>query len=122
MKYKELYKELAQHLTELKISICDHDLYGYCYDTKKIKAFIVIKSDMDYKSKYFTLCHEAGHLFYMKKGQKFVWSKNTRSEEEANWFTLQLLKSNEIDLNEYREFYKKAKKMVKKRKKSWFEI
>ena len=66
--------------------------------------------------------HEAGHLFYMKKGQKFNWSEEPRSEEEAHWFALQLLKFNEIDAYEYYRFYEKAVKSVKKRKKSWFEI
>lgn len=123
MKYKELYKELAQHLTELHISVCDHDLGGgYCFQTKTIRAFIVIEPSLNYKSKYFTLCHEAGHLFYMKKGKKFNWSEEPRSEEEAHWFALQLLKFNEIDAYEYYRFYEKAVKSVKKRKKSWFEI
>ena len=63
MKYKILYKELAEKLTDLGCSVSDHDLLGYCYQTKTIRAYIVIKSHMSYKSKYFTICHEAGHLF-----------------------------------------------------------
>lgn len=123
MKYKELYKELAQTLTELKVSVCDHDLGGgYCFQTKTIRAFVVINPNMDYKAKYFTLCHEAGHLFYMKKGQKFNWSEEPRSEQDAHWFALKLLKFNEIDTFEYYRFYEKIVKSVKKRKKSWFEI
>jgi Zn-dependent peptidase ImmA (M78 family) len=122
MRYKELYVELAELLTKLGCSVSDHDLWGFCYHTKTIRAFVVIKADMDYKSKYFTLAHEAGHLFSMGKNKKFVWSEKARTEEEANGFALQLLESNEIDPNEYGKFYKKAKKKVKKRKKSWFEI
>lgn len=122
MKYKELYIELTNQLTELRVSVCDHDLWGYCYHTKPIRAFIVIKADMDYKSKYFTLAHEAGHLFSMGKEQKLIWSKKARSEDDANKFALILLGINDIEGNEYRKFYNKAKKKVKKRKKSWFEI
>ena len=123
MKYKELYKELAQKLTELKVSVCDHDLGGgYCFQTKPIRAFIVIKSEMNYKSKYFTLAHEAGHLFYIKKDKLFNWSKEPRNEKEAHWFALKLLKSNKIDSYEYYRFYDKIMKKSKKRRKSWFEI
>jgi len=123
LKYKDLYRELAQQLTELKISICDHDLGGgYCFQTKSIRGFIVIKPDLSFKEKYFVLTHEAGHLFYMKKDQEFVWSKKPRSEEEAHSFALQLLKLNEIDNFEYYKFYRKAVRSIKKRKKSWFEI
>ncbi len=121
MKYKTLYKELAEKLTDLGCSVCDHDLWGYCYQTKPIRGFIVIKSHMSYKGKYLTLCHEAGHLFYLKD-DTFVWSKEPRSEEEANRFALELLDSNDIKSGEYRKFYEKAKKKVKKRRKSWFEI
>lgn len=121
MKYKTLYKELAEKLTELGCSICDHDLLGYCYQTKTIRAYIVIKCHMSYKSKYLTLCHEAGHLFSLKD-DKFVWAKEPRSEEEANRFALELLDTNDIKAQEYCRFYEKAKKKVKKRKKSWFEI
>ena len=122
MKYKELYIELAELLTKLGCSVCDHDLWGYCYHTKTVRAFVIIKPDMSYKAKYLTLAHEAGHLFNLGKNQKFIWSKKARTEEEANWFALQLLNINDIDPNEYRKFYDKAKKKVKKRKKSWFEI
>ena len=122
MKYKELYKELANHLNNLGCFVCDIDVLGHCRHAYGLKAFIYVKSDLNYKEKYFVLAHEAGHLFSMKKDQKFCWSKNGRSEEEANRFALQLLGFNEIDGYEYRKFYNKAKKKFKKRKKSWFEI
>lgn len=122
MKYKELYRELANFLNDLGCFVCDIDVLGHCKHTNGIKAFIYIKSDLNYKEKYFVLAHEAGHLFSMKKGKKFAWSKKPRSEEEANQFALQLINLNEIDCYEYRNFYDKAKKKFKKRKKSWFEI
>ena len=123
LKYKELYKELAQALTELKISVCDHDLGGgYCFQTKSIRAFIVIDSKMNFKEKYFTLCHETGHLFYIRDKNEFVWSDYPRSEEEAHKFAIQMLKSNDIDSLEYYRFYGKVTKKVTKRRKSWFEI
>lgn len=122
MKYKNLYVDLAETLTELKCYVCDHDLWGYCFQAKLVKAFIVIKPDMSYKEKYLTLAHEAGHLFTMKGKSNFIWSKDPRTEEEANRFALELLNLNDINSNEYRKFYNRAKKKVKKRKKSWFEI
>jgi Zn-dependent peptidase ImmA (M78 family) len=122
MKYKALYIELAELLTRLKCKVCDYDFWGYCNQTKTIRAFIVIKPDMSYKSKFLTLAHEAGHLFNMGKNQEFIWSKNPRTEEEANQFALQLLNIYEIDPTEYCRFYEKAKKKAKKRNKSWFEI
>lgn len=121
MKYKELYVELAELLTKLGCKVCDYDVYGYCGQTETIRAFIVIKPEMNFKEKLLTLSHEMGHLFY-KKNDKFIWSKNPRTEEEANQFALQLLNIHEIDPNEYSKFYKKAKKKVKKRRKCWFEI
>lgn len=122
MKYKELYVELADLLTKLFCKVCDYDVLGYCGQTKAIKAFIVIKPEMSFKEKYFTLAHEAGHLFSLGKNQKFIWSEKPRTEEEANQFALQLLNINEIDPNEYLKFYNRAKKKSKKRKKSWHEI
>lgn len=122
MKYKELYVELAELLTKLNISVCDYDFWGYCGHTKTVKAYVVIKPEMSYKAKFFTLAHEAGHLFSNTKNKAFTWSKSPRTEEQANQFALQLLNIHEIDPNEYRRFYNKAKKKVKKRKKSWFEI
>lgn len=121
MKFKNLYKDLANLLTNLDCSVCDLDFRGYCFQTKDIKALIVISPDMSYKEKYFTLAHEAGHLFYMKKGNAFNWSEKPRSEDQANWFALQLIKHNEIESYEYKKFYNKALRASKKRKKSWFE-
>ncbi len=122
MKYKELYKELANHLTSLGCFVCDMDVLGHCKHSVGNRAFIFIKSSMTYKQKYFVLAHEAGHLFYIKGGQTFTWSKKGRSEDKANVFALHLLESNDIDGNEYNKFYKLAQKKVKRRKKSWFEI
>ena len=122
MKYKDLYIDLAETLTGLKCYVSDIDFWGYCYQTKSIRAFIVIKPSMSFKRKFFTLAHEAGHLFYMTKDSNFNWSKKPRTEEEANVFALQLLKLSDIDPNEYRKVYEKAKKKLKNRKKSWFEI
>lgn len=121
MKYKTLYKELAEKLTDLGCSVCDHDFLGCSYQTKSIRAYIVIKSSISYKSKYYTLAHEAGHLFTLKN-KGFVWSVTPRSEEEANRFAFQLLDQNDIESYEYCKFYEKAKKKAKKRKRSWFEI
>lgn len=121
LKYKELYVELAELLTKLDCKVCDQDFLGYCFQTKLTRAFIVIKPDMSYKDKYLTLCHEAGHLFFIKNNE-WNWSKKPKTEEEANQFALKLLKFNEIDENEYRVFYNKALRKVKKRNKSWFEI
>ena len=121
MKYKNLYRELAELLTELGCSVADHDFLGYCYQTAAIKGLIVIKANMNYKGKYFVLAHEAGHLFYMRNG-KFNWSKKPRTEEQANTFAVKLLKFNEIESHEYYKHYNRAKKNVKKRIKSWFEI
>ena len=122
MKYKELYKELAQTATELGCSVGDHDLLGYCYHTKNIRAFIVINPDMNYKDRFLTLCHELGHLFYMQKGNRFVWSDEPRTEEQANFFAIKLLQYNDVDADEYRKFYNKALRIVKKRKPSWHEL
>jgi Zn-dependent peptidase ImmA (M78 family) len=121
MKYKTLYKELAEKLTDLGCFICDIDVLGHCGHTDYVKAFIYIKSALNYKHKYFVLAHEAGHLFSLKN-DKFIWSPTARSEEEANRFAFQLLEQNDIESYEYCEFYQKAKKKAKKRKKSWFEI
>ncbi len=68
------------------------------------------------------MAHEAGHLFYINKKQKFSWSKNGRSEEKANKFAIKLLNLNNIEKYEYFELYELARKKGKKRKKSWFEI
>ena len=121
MKYKELYVDLAETLTSLKCYVCDQDLWGYCFQTESIRAFIVIKSNATFKEKYMTLCHEAGHLFTMEKG-KFKWSKKPRSEEEANRFAIDLLRTNDIEDYEYFKVYKKIEKKTKKRILSWFEI
>jgi Zn-dependent peptidase ImmA (M78 family) len=117
--YKALYKDLANTLNELKCSVNDHDYLGYCSQTKGIRAFIFINPSLNYQQRYFTLVHEAGHLFYMTKGKTFNWSKEPRSEDEANWFAVQVLRLNEMKSAEYWEFYNKCKK--RKRKKSWFE-
>jgi Zn-dependent peptidase ImmA (M78 family) len=122
MKYKELYKELAHLLDDLGCAVCDHDFWGYCYQAKKIKGFIIIRPDMSFKRKFFTLAHEAGHLFYFGKDNKFNWSKKPKTEVEANTFALQILKLSDIDPYEYSKIYEKAKKKSKNRKKSWFEI
>jgi Zn-dependent peptidase ImmA (M78 family) len=122
MDYKELYKDLAWTLSGMGISVCDYDYLGYCGQTKKIEAFIVIKPSLSYKEKFFTLAHEAGHLFYMKKGNIFNLSKKSRSEDEANWFAIQYLRLKEINSNEYWHFYNKAKDRNSTRRKSWFEI
>ena len=122
MKYKELYKELAQTLTDLGCFVFDIDVFGHCKHSKGSRAFIFIKSSMTYQQKFYVLAHEAGHLFFMKKGQKLVWSTKGRSENKANRFALQLLNFNDIDSNEYRVFYNRALKKIKNRKKSWFEI
>lgn len=122
MSYKSLYKYLALTMSELDVDVCDHDFWGYCSQTNGTRAVIFIKSKMTYKAKYFTLCHEIGHLFYMKKGKPLNWSKKPRTEEQANWFAMQLLKTNGVDIEEYKEFYNKALIAVKKRKKSWFEL
>lgn len=113
MKYKELYVELAEFLTRLGCSVCDHDLMGYCYQTAKIRAFIIIKPDMTYKEKYLTLCHEAGHLFLYKNNQKFVWSKTPMSELSANHFALQLLASHDIDEKNIMNFTRKLKRKLR---------
>lgn len=121
MKYRELYIDLAETLTSLKCYVSDIDFWGYCFQTKSVRAFIVVKPDMSYKEKFFCLSHETGHLFSMKKG-KFVWARNPRTEEEANKFAMQLINSKDIDPIEYRKFYERAKRKSKNRKKSWFEI
>lgn len=120
MSYKELYKELSENLNSLNCEVCDYDFPGYCGYTGKFKASIYISSSLNYQQKYFVLAHEAGHLFYMKKGSIFNWSKKYRTEEEANWFAVQLLRINDIGSDEYWQFYNKIKK--RKRKKTWFEI
>ena len=120
--YKELYVDLAWILNGLGCNVCDHDFSGYCYQTKGKRGFIVINSNLSYKRKLMTLAHEAGHLFYMTKGKAFNWSKKPRTEDQANWFALQLLRLNNIEGFEYHEFYNKAKKKLKNRKKSWFEL
>ena len=122
MNYKTLYRDLAHVLTSLGCFICDIDVMGHCKHIENSKAFIYIKPSMNYQQKFFVLAHEAGHLFYMKKGNCFNWSKKARSEEQANWFALQLLRLNGIDSEEYMTFYGKAKKAIKTRKKAWFEI
>ncbi len=122
MNYKELYKELAQLLTSMRCCVCDHDFFGYCYQIENFRAFIVIKAKMTYKEKYFTLIHEVGHLFYMNKGNILNWSKRVRTEKEANWFAFQILRINDIDVDDYKEFYNRANRILKNRKKSWHEI
>lgn len=122
MDYKQLYLDLALILRDLKCFVHDHDFNGYALFTKDYKAFIVINPKLTYKEKYFCLAHEVGHLFYMKKNSIFNWSNKPRSEEQANWFAIQLLKRQNIDTKEYWDFYKKAETKAKKRKKSWFEI
>jgi Zn-dependent peptidase ImmA (M78 family) len=103
-------------------AICDHDFMGHCNFVGKTKAFIYIKPSMSYKQKYFTLVHEAGHLFYMKKGKIFNWAKRARSEDQANWFAVQFLKTVDIRSQEYYDFYDIAVKKLKNRRKSWFEL
>lgn len=120
MSYKDLYAELAQILSSLRCSVNDHDCIGYCQHSGSSRAFIFISPSLNFKQKYFVLAHEAGHLFYMKKGKVFNWATKPRTEDEANWFAVQLLRLNNISSNEYRTFYNKTKK--KKRRKSWFEI
>jgi len=122
MNYKELYKELANDLTNLGCCICDHDFLGYCCQVGSLKAFIFIKPSLSYKEKYFILAHESGHLFYMTKGKLFKRAKKNRTEEQANWFAIQLLRINGVEVYEYKNFYSHAKKIVKNRIKSWHEI
>jgi hypothetical protein len=121
MEYKTLYKELAWILTHLGCTICDHDFLGFCNYTLDKRAFIYIKPSLSFKHKFFTLAHEAGHLFHMKKGSVFNWSKKARSEEQANWFAVQFLKRYGISSKEYYVFYSKAQKRGRKYK-SWFEL
>ena len=116
MSYKRLYIELACVLFNLGCSINDHDCLGYCQYVDSNKAFIVINAGLNFKQKYFVLAHEAGHLFYMKKGNIFNWSIKPRTEKEANWFAIQLLRLNGIDSEEYMKFYNKTKN------KSWKQI
>ena len=120
--YKGLYRDLAQVLRSYCCDVFDHDLLGYCIQVKDAKAIIFISPTLTYKEKYFTLAHEAGHLFYMKKGKVFNWSKKPRTEEQANWFALQLFRLMEIENTDYKNFYNKALNKLKTRKKSWFEI
>lgn len=122
MKYKSLYRDLANTLSSLGCFISDFDILGHCMHTDKTKAFIFIKPTMSYKHKYFVLAHEAGHLFFIKKNKVFNWTTKPRTEEEANSFAFHLFSLKDIDCNEYRKFYEKAKKKAKKRKKAWFEI
>lgn len=122
MSYQELYIDLAQTLIELGCYVCDHDFWGYCYHTKTIKAFVVIKSSMSYKYKYFTLIHEAGHLFYPNNVTLFNWSKKARTEKQANSFAVKILKLKELEVDDYETFYNRAKEIAKNRKKSWHEI
>jgi len=99
----------------------DVDVLGHCRHTNDMKGFVCIKPSMSYKQKYFVLAHEAGHLFYMKKGKMFNWSKKARTEKQANFFALQLLRLKGIDKDEYWEVYNKAVKRGINRK-SWFEL
>ena len=122
MGYKSKYVDLAYLLTSQCCMVCDHDFMGYCSFFENKKAFIVIKPKLSYKEKIFTLAHEAGHIFYMTKGRAFIWSKKARTEKQANWFAVQLLRLMKIDVLEYYCFYEKAKKRNKYRRKSWFEF
>jgi Zn-dependent peptidase ImmA (M78 family) len=122
MSYQSLYKDLARAMKDWDVEVCDHDFYGYCAQIKNVKGVIFIKSSLSYKERYFVLCHEVGHLFYMKKDKPFNWSKKPRTEDQANWFAMQLLKNNGVDVEEYKQFYNKALLAAKKRKKSWFEL
>jgi Zn-dependent peptidase ImmA (M78 family) len=122
MNYKNLYKDLALVLTSLGCFVCDDDYLGFCRYTKDIKAFICVDANMSYQHKYFVLAHEAGHLFYMKKGKIFNWSKKARSEDQANFFAIQLLKLAGVNKEDYYMHYDKASKHAKKRKKSWFQL
>lgn len=122
MNYKNLYKELATNLASLGCVICDADGLGYTNHINGYKAFIYIKSTLNFKHKYFVLAHEAGHLFYMKKGNAFNWSKKPKNEKEANFFAVQLIRLAGVDVQEYYVHYNKALEKSKNRKKTWFEI
>jgi Zn-dependent peptidase ImmA (M78 family) len=122
MNYKNLYKELARILWSMNCYVCDLDSLGHATKTDKTRAFIYVNAHMSYKHKYFVLAHEAGHLFYMKKNKIFNWSKKIRSEKQANFFAIQLLRLSGIDVSEYYLHYDKAVKKSKKRRKTWFEI
>jgi Zn-dependent peptidase ImmA (M78 family) len=121
MGYKQLYKELATSIDELRCAVYDYDFIGFCNHTKKFRAFIYIDSKMSYKEKYFTLAHEAGHLFYMSGDNMFNWSKKIRSETKAHAYAVKLLDSADINEDEYYIFYSKAKSR-RGRKKSWSEL
>jgi len=122
MDYRELYRNLAQELSNLNCAVYDPNHWGHSFRAKRNVDFIVIRNDLTYKEKFFVLAHEAGHLFYMKKGNMFNRSRKIRTEDQANWFALRLLKFYKIDRIEYFIVFNKAKISEKKRKKTWFEL
>lgn len=122
MDYKNLYKELAHILTSLGCFVCDDDYLGFGRHTDDFKAFVCVNPNMSYQHKFFVLAHEAGHLFYMKKGKTFNWSKKARSEKQANFFAIQLLRLVGENKEDYYLHYEKALKRNKKKRKSWFQL
>lgn len=118
--YKRLYRDLAQTLYNLNCYVCDFDVLGHVTHSEVTKAFIHIEPKMNYKGKLFVLAHEAGHIFYMKKGKAFNWAKKMRTEKQANFFAVQLLRMLKVDVSEYYLHYNKAKK--RKKRKSWIEL
>jgi len=121
MNYKQLYINLATELTNLGCRVCDDDFLGLCIYPNKNRAFIYITPNMSYKHKYFTLAHEAGHIFFMKKDKIFNWSKKERPENKANMFAIKILGMNKIKSEEYKIFYSGAIKRGRPNK-SWFEL
>lgn len=122
MGYKTLYSELANEISSNKCYICDEDYLGYCVPAKGLKGFIYIKASMSYKERFFTLAHEAGHLFTMLKGGELKWCNRLKTEQEANTFAVQYMIALGINVEDYRIFYNKASKRNKKKRKSWHHI
>jgi Zn-dependent peptidase ImmA (M78 family) len=119
MNFKNLYKDLATELSDLGCAVYDFDFLGFCCFSKK-KAFIHIRPSMSYRHKFYTLCHEMGHLFTMDE-YDFLWSEVARTEKQANNFAVKLLKTHGITKEEYYVFYDKAVKRGRPRK-TWSEL
>lgn len=85
--------------TKLDISVLDYDSYGYYIKfLPQNRGIICINPRLSYKSRYFVLLHELGHICYWTKGGNLKEAKHIRDEAQANTFAMQICTKEEVPI------------------------
>lgn len=124
--YRTMYTKLAVLINyEFKIPVFDFSHFGYLVAPKNLKkkgsisTFIVIKSSLSWKDKYYTLLHELGHAYYINAKGALMPAKRVRNEDQANEFALSLCTTPK-EQEAFKTLYEKAGRV--RRIESWRDI